>query len=248
MPELSTTDRGNNPMRRSCAPARQWGGSRATLARELSLARDDDRERLSHALRKRGDNGLLVLDLPKGNTRKFRTLIMEVIDLTSEQGIDGVARMLRRPERSSAEGSAPRRALAARPDERQRAWAKLRSEFLSRFDTAGPRELAELTGSRARNVAARAYEWVKAARIFGVHDGRETRYPLFQIKEGKPIPQVAAVLRALRSRGFSDWEMAMWFATPNANIGDWELPADALAQDPDAVTRAAASAADEVVY
>ena len=121
-------------------------------------------------------------------------------------------------------------------------------EFLTEFESATPRQLAELTGSQAKNMAARAYEWSKADRIFGVNDGREMRYPLFQLKDGRPIPAVAKVLEALRSRGFSDWEIALWFSTLNSDIGDWELPANALARAPEIVVRAAAAKAEEIVY
>ncbi len=180
---------------------------------------------------------------------------------TSARGVDGVAALLELPGGREHSGAGPadqqqgerghsiERAEPSTDDlARERTWAKLRQEFFSRFDVVTPRGLAELTGSRARNVAARGYEWAKAGRIFGLHDGRETKYPLFQIREGQPIPQVAEILRALRSRGLSDWEMAIWFATPNANIGEWELPGDALTRDPDAVARAAAIEAEEVVY
>ena len=167
MPRLSATGPGN--------PNTQRNGAPAAVARELSLLRTDDRNRVTAALRTRHDNGLLMLSLARGNTRKLRTLIHELLIVTAERGIDDVTRMLRQRERPDA--AAP-----------QRNWARLRDAFLAEFDTATPRELANLTGSRARNAAARAYDWAKAGRIFGVNDGRETRYPLFQLKDGKPVP------------------------------------------------------------
>jgi hypothetical protein len=234
MPQPSATEAGHPRPRRGA------------LARELSLLKADDRNRLNTALRTRHDNGLLVLGLAHGDTRKFRTLIHELLAVTSERGIDDVTRLLRQPPQ--AEPAPAVDVAAAEPAGPQRAWARLKDEFLAACDTATPRELASLTGSQARNAAARAYDWARAGRIFGVHDGHETRYPLFQLKDGRPIPQLAAILRALRARGSSDWEIALWFTTPNANLGHWEIPAQALARTPDAVARAAASQAEEVVY
>jgi hypothetical protein len=233
MPQTPATDPGHKHPRRPAAPAR-----------ELSLRKAGDRNRLNAALRTKQDKDLLMLGLNHGNTRKVRALIHEVLAAASERGIDDVTRMLRQRQ-TPAPGPVPDAAEPAGP---QRAWARLRADFLAAFDTVTPRELAGLTGSRARNAAARAYDWAKAGRIFGVNDGRETRYPLFQLKDGKPIPEIAEILRALRTRGSSDWEIALWFATPNADLGDWEIPARALARMPDAVARAAARRAEEPVY
>ena len=130
----------------------------------------------------------------------------------------------------------------------ENSWTTLKDEFLREFKSVTPREFAEVTGSKARNTASRAHDWTKAGRIFGLHDGHGLRYPLFQIKEGRPVREVAEVLRALRSREFSDWEIAVWFSTPNAELGDWETPASALSHDPRGVARAAENKAEEPVY
>jgi hypothetical protein len=220
------------------------------LIHELSFSKDPDRSRLKQALVKQNDAGLLVLGVTRGNAVKFRRLIREVLAATSDRGIDDVTQMLhgleRRKSQSVRDAEAP--STTAEVDRPQRAWVKLMKEFLSEFKSATPRELAELTGSQAKNVAARAYDWSKAGRVFGVNDGRDMRYPLFQLKDGRPIPEIAKILGALRSRRFSDWEIAVWFSTPNTDIGEWEVPANALAWAPEDVVRAAAAKAEDLVY
>lgn len=255
-----STDRGGKPGRPDNSPSkprRRMSRLAAPTVRELSFSSIDDRERLNRALQKRAASDILVLEVPRDVSQDFRVLIRRLIDLTSRQGVEEITReidhlgktgpssTLRAPEPSVRKQQGQR----ADPDPSpNRAWATLRHDFFQRFETATTRELADLTGSRAKNVAARSYDWTKAGRIFGINDGSEVRYPLFQIREGKPISQMVSILSSLRSRGFSDWEVAIWFATPNAHLDDWSMPADVLAKYPDKVIRAAEVEAQEVVY
>ena len=123
-------------------------------------------------------------------------------------------------------------------DHEARRWVALRNEFFVHNDCVSAPELARLTGSKAINPSARGHDWSKANRVFSVDDGVAERYPVFQLREGKPIPQVAAVLRLLRPR-LSNWQVAFWFASPNAWLGNWKTPVEVLAEEPDKVVDAA---------
>jgi hypothetical protein len=68
MPQPSPATPGNKRLRQDGEP----GARRGALARELSLLKADDRNRLNAALRTKHDNGLLMLELTRGTTRKFR--------------------------------------------------------------------------------------------------------------------------------------------------------------------------------
>jgi hypothetical protein len=119
-----------------------------------------------------------------------------------------------------------------------RRWAAAREAFLAEHESVTAPELARLTGSRSTNPSARAHSWVKANRIFSVNDGTGERYPLFQLREGLPLPQLAELLPILR-RKLSNWQIALWFTSPNAWVGEWRRPIDVLAERPDVVVDAA---------
>jgi hypothetical protein len=119
-----------------------------------------------------------------------------------------------------------------------RRWADLRAAFLSDHESVTAPELSRLTGSRSANPSARAHSWVKSNRIFAINDGTCERYPLFQLREGQPIPQVGDILSILKPR-LSNWQIALWFASPNAWVGDWRRPIDVLADHPQVVVDAA---------
>lgn len=119
-----------------------------------------------------------------------------------------------------------------------RRWAEARATFLAEHESVTAPELARLTGSKSANLSARAHSWVKANRIFSVNDGTAGRYPLFQLREGQPLPQLAEILPMLR-RKLSNWQIALWFTAPNAWVGGWRRPIDVLTESPDIVLDAA---------
>jgi hypothetical protein len=99
-------------------------------------------------------------------------------------------------------------------------------------------ELAHLTGSRSVNPSARAHSWAKASRIFSVNDGTGERYRLFQLREGQPSPALVEILPVLR-RKLSNWQIALWFTSPNAWVGGWRRPIDVPTESPDIAIDAA---------
>jgi hypothetical protein len=119
-------------------------------------------------------------------------------------------------------------------------WKDLRTAFLREYRSVTAPELAELTGSKSKNPSSRAHEWLRAGKIFAVNDGAVVRYPLFQLDltEGKPRPEIQKVLAYLRER-LSDWQIAMWFTTPNTMAGNWRRPIELLGSEVDQVVKAA---------
>jgi hypothetical protein len=93
--------------------------------------------------------------------------------------------------------------------------ATARREFLAAYPTLTSAEVAQSAGSAAKNVAALAARWRKEGRIFAVPWDGELRYPAFQFDDaGTPLPSVRSVLDVFRGAG-SDWQVALWFATPS---------------------------------
>jgi hypothetical protein len=115
---------------------------------------------------------------------------------------------------------------------------------LREVPTASSAELAEYSGSRARNRAALAGGWRKAGRVFAVSVSGQLRFPLFQFdRAGKPKPQLAEVVRPLEQNGLSGWELALWFAGASERL-DGKRPLDVLDAEPDRVLTAARQVAE----
>jgi len=128
--------------------------------------------------------------------------------------------------------------------EQARRNAQARTEFLKELPTATSAEVAELSGSRARNKAALAGSWRKQRRVFGVSASGQLRFPLFQLdRDGQPKPQIAELLHALEGQGLSGWELALWFTGANDRL-DGKRPLDLLDSEPQRVLEAAGQAAE----
>jgi hypothetical protein len=121
-----------------------------------------------------------------------------------------------------------------------RRWKEIRARFLAQHKSVRAPELAELTGSGSVNRSSRAHTWSSKGLIFSVSDGSSERYPLFQLTSDgiRPRPVIKAALDILRPK-LSDWQVAIWFTSPNAWLGDWRCPIDLLEGDTDAVVEAA---------
>jgi hypothetical protein len=128
--------------------------------------------------------------------------------------------------------------------EQARRNAEARTTFLRDVPTATSADLAELSGSRARNKAALAGGWRKAGRVFAVSVSGQLRFPLFQFDgAGQPKPQLAAILRALQENGLSGWELALWFAGASERL-DGRRPLDLIDTEPDRVLDVARQVAE----
>jgi len=117
--------------------------------------------------------------------------------------------------------------------------AEARARLADEFGLLSSAEVAELSGSTARNRAAIANRWKKEGRLFAVPIGRAPRFPGFQLdRHGRPRPAIATIIGTLR--GYDGWQLALWFTASNGWL-DGRRPVDLLEQDLDAVIAAASS-------
>lgn len=124
--------------------------------------------------------------------------------------------------------------------------ARARHDFLSEFPALSSQQVAELSGSKATNVAALASRWKAAGKVFAVSEGRADRYPAFQFgDDGKPLPVIEKVIRALA--GWSTWAIALWFASNSGWLGG-RRPVDLLLDSPDEVVDAARRSAEPLEF
>lgn len=121
-----------------------------------------------------------------------------------------------------------------------------RVELIDEFGLLSSGDIAELNQSKAENRAALASRWKGESRIFSVkHDGRDW-FPGFQFDpNGRPRKEIVAVLSALGNS--REWETALWFTASNAYL-DGDRPVDRLADDPEAVLRAAEHEAADIYF
>jgi hypothetical protein len=118
--------------------------------------------------------------------------------------------------------------------------AAARMALLDEFGALSSHQVAELAGSRAANRAALANRWRAERRVVAVPVGDDLVYPGFQFTpEGRPHPVVGQALQRLHSDPpTSDWQAALWFATPTGWLGG-RRPVDLLDDEPEAVVEAA---------
>lgn len=81
--------------------------------------------------------------------------------------------------------------------------------------------------------------WIVSGSTLSLTWHRQTLMPAFQFHFAELTirPRFSEVLRELRS-ALDDWEIALWFATPNATLGN-AMPVNVLANDAPAVVQAA---------
>jgi hypothetical protein len=94
-------------------------------------------------------------------------------------------------------------------------------------------------------LASPAGELVDRGALLAVAADGQRLSPAWQFTADRlPRPVVGEVLKCLRSRGWSDWQVALWFDTPNGWLEDGARPVELLLSDPDAVSFAAHRDAD----
>jgi hypothetical protein len=86
---------------------------------------------------------------------------------------------------------------------------------------------------------ARLARWIAARDVVSFEFRATTWLPLFQFDSATPsvLPAVTAVIQELTDV-FDDWELAVWFARPNAWLRE-RTPVEVLAACPNAVREAA---------
>jgi DNA-binding winged helix-turn-helix (wHTH) protein len=122
--------------------------------------------------------------------------------------------------------------------ERARQEAQLRFRILKDFGAHSGPDVAALGQSAASNRSQTAHRWRQQGRIFAVHHQGALLYLAFQFEhDGRPRPVIERVIERLGP--MSDWDLAYWFVAGHRLL-DGRLPVDVLAENEEAVVRAAA--------
>ena len=100
-------------------------------------------------------------------------------------------------------------------------------------------DIIALLGARTDQPISTLAHWIVAHDLVSFEWNSRTMLPVFQFELATMTvrPEVTAIVREL-APAFSDWEICLWFARPNAWLGD-ASPVDHLAVDAAAVFDAA---------
>jgi hypothetical protein len=125
--------------------------------------------------------------------------------------------------------------------------AEARAAMLEEFGALTAAEVADLAGSEAKNTSALAGRWRREGRLLAVEHHGTLYYPGFQFdRSGKPRPEIADILRYLRSPDVTSWQQALWLTSANGWLGG-RRPVDLLDDESHAVIGAAEAAFREPV-
>jgi len=96
---------------------------------------------------------------------------------------------------------------------------ELRAALLQEFGGATAEQLAEMTGSRAKNPQHTLDNWRRAHKVVAVRYKGDQYVPGFMLtSEGTPDPRIQPVLAALAEQGATPWQAAVWWVLPR-----WQL-------------------------
>jgi hypothetical protein len=132
-------------------------------------------------------------------------------------------------------GAGPEQFVAAAQELRN---TEARAKFVRHYDQLSEDRINDHARGRVADTEMAAQRWLVAGDIFGVGPRDSRMYPAFQFSRGIPKPVVQCVVEEFRSHGASDWEIALWFSTPNPWLR--ATPSDVLDENPSQVTGAAA--------
>lgn len=137
-----------------------------------------------------------------------------------------------------------RRTVSAQAAQQAQRNADARQELIDEFGLYSGEQVADLSGSRARNRFATASRWLADGRIFAVEHMGTRAYPAFQFgTDGNPRPVIQRVLKAFEPYGLDGWETALWFTTATGWLDD-RRPVDLLVGAADDVVAAAGQTFD----
>jgi hypothetical protein len=123
--------------------------------------------------------------------------------------------------------------------EQLRRYAQARMRYMKEVPLLRSGDVAEISGSQARNGSARASRWKKERRIFSVPWNGADYYPAFQFSptDGEPLPAIKTILEIFGDE-LTPWQTALWFWGGNGWLYD-KSPMEAIQSDPQAVIEAA---------
>jgi hypothetical protein len=117
--------------------------------------------------------------------------------------------------------------------------AEARQELIDEFGLFDSDQLAEMSGSKAKNRSATASRWLAERRVFAVEHLGHRYFPAFQFGvDNRPRPTVRRILEVLEPHGLEGWEIALWFTTASGWLDD-QRPVDRLAAAPEDVVTSA---------
>lgn len=122
---------------------------------------------------------------------------------------------------------------------KDREYREMQQAFRAGGGLANSDEVTRLLGVRTEQPISVLARWIVAHEVVSFEWNSRTMLPLFQFDLPAMTlrPEVAVVIREL-AHVLSDWEIGLWFARPNAWLGD-AAPIDSLASDPRGVHDAA---------
>jgi hypothetical protein len=118
-------------------------------------------------------------------------------------------------------------------EEIQKGTLAWRKEYMSEYECWTSAEVARQSSSTAKNAPAIASRWKAEGKIFSVRFEGKTWFPRFQFQDGRPIPAVAAVIKAFPKHS-TGWDLAFFFTNPNSYI-EGRKPIEILKSDPERV-------------
>jgi len=124
--------------------------------------------------------------------------------------------------------------------EQLRRYALVRTTFMKEVPLLRSREVAQLSGSTARNSSARASRWKNERRIFSVQWNGIDYYPAFQFspKSGEPLSAMQTILNIFGDT-LREWQIAIWFFANNGSLAGARRPMEWIAREPKTVIEAA---------
>jgi hypothetical protein len=106
--------------------------------------------------------------------------------------------------------------------------------------------LASITDKNMATRCRQIIEWKKDGHIFSINFQEIEYYPCFAFdpkRQYLPLPELKTILQTLKDR--SDWEIALWFESPNSYLGG-QRPSETLLTDSEKVLFAARVESDGI--
>lgn len=182
----------------------------------------------------------VVIETPDGNTTAMlRDVVAALNDATAGQ---------RQAAAKMRAALVPEGRLAVSPPliEQVRRNAEAQAELADEFGMLTAAQVHTISGSKAQNTSARASRLRTEGRIFCVDADGTTLFPGFQFDDrGRPRDVIAQVIAAFGPK-LRGWELALWFTSANAWLGD-ARPVDKLEDAPGEVVLAATRLAEEIL-
>lgn len=122
---------------------------------------------------------------------------------------------------------------------RDREYGELEHAFRASGGIAGTDRVTALLAARTDQPISLLARWIVGREVLSFEWNGGTMLPMFQFDPAtlSPRPEVTAVIREFGST-FSDWEICLWFARPNAWLGR-VAPVDGMLADARALHDAA---------